>query len=126
MSEAEREKPRRNVHETFGEHLRQGRKARSSFEKSLRFAPASLHESLLGLQKRQEELGRLLDEDSGQKLFQKDPLKALYAAGIPVPTDLRKHLRRLPKLAEELNGRSFLLPTGEVITPKVRIRVRGR
>jgi hypothetical protein len=95
------------------------------FEKSLRFAPASLHESLRELQKRQEELGRVLDDESSQRLFQEDPVAALHAAGIEISAELRKRLRRLPKLAEELNGRSFLLPTGQVITPKVRIRVRG-
>jgi hypothetical protein len=126
MSKAGNDESRRNVHETFEDHLRQGRKAGSSFERSLRFAPASLHKSLRELQKQQDKLGKFLDDESGQKLFQEDPVKALDAAGIKAPPELRKRLRQLPKLAAELNGRSFLLPTGEVITPNVRVRVRGK
>jgi hypothetical protein len=126
MSKTGNDKSRRNAHETFEDHLRKGRKAGNSFEDSLRFAPASLRKSLRELQKQQDKLGKVLDEKSGQKLFQEDPVKALDAAGIKAPPELRKRLRQLPKLAAELNGRSFLLPTGEVITPNVRVRVRGK
>lgn len=126
MSKPEEEEPPCNPNEAFEEHFRQGRKAGSSFEESLRFAPATLHKALRELGDQSEKLEKFLDDEAGQKLFQKDPVAALQEAGIKAPPELRKRLRQLPNFAAELNGRSFLLPTGEVITPNIRVRVRGK
>jgi hypothetical protein len=57
------------------------------------------------------------------ELFVKDPAAALKKMRVPHSAGLRKRLNEATRTAELLEKKTFVLPTGQAISPNVRIRI---
>ncbi len=79
-----------------------------------------------GLVKHERTIVERLKEPEMAKLFAENPLRALNAMNIPIPPLLKKKIKEFPGASALLNPRSFRLPNGQLITPKVNIRFTER
>lgn len=97
--------------------------AENEAELSAKLSP-EVREALEGLRSRhgKEIVARLRKDERLSAQFLADPVGALRAMRIEVPDSLRRLGKPRVALDRALQPRSFRLPGGQVITPKVRIR----
>lgn len=90
-----------------------------------RLAP-SIREELESLRKHEPKLLEALNADPKRAAaFLADPARELKRAGIKLPSGLRSALKPVQGLEEFLSPASLRLPNGQIVTPKVRIRITG-
>ena len=65
---------------------------------------------------------RLEQDEQAYAHFVRDPVGALKAMGIEVPPELQRLGRPNPRAAELLRPPTVRLPSGQTVTPNVRIR----
>lgn len=64
-----------------------------------------------------------LRDEGLRELFVRDPVRALAKAGVKVPPRLAARLKGFePQGFLDLGAREFLLPNGQVMRPRIRVR----
>lgn len=84
--------------------------------------PPDLLEEIAALQVHEK---KILDALSNEKLAQRylvDPAAVLRELKIPLPPGLKQRLKGLKGLDDITRPRTFTLPSGRQITPRVRVR----
>ena len=84
--------------------------------------PADLLEEIAGLQVHEKKILEALKNENLAKRYLVDPAAVLRELKIPLPPNLRHRLKRLKGLEDITQPRTFTLPSGQQITPRVRVR----
>ncbi|HNY31066.1 MAG TPA: hypothetical protein PKO15_09265 [Fibrobacteria bacterium] len=88
--------------------------------------PPRLRADLQSLRSQENRILESLNADPRRAAaFLADPARELKRAGVKVPSDLRASLKPVAGLEELLKPASIRLPNGQVITPKVKLRITG-
>jgi len=85
-----------------------------------------LKSDLDGLVMHEDRILKQLSTPGMAKLFTENPAAALAKMDIAVPVQLRKRLAQSTAATAFLTPRSFRLPNGQLITPKVNVHFTGR
>jgi hypothetical protein len=86
-------------------------------------APPELRREIDELRRYRSQIGAGLKQEEISALFLKDPAAALQKLGVPLSASLRKRLDAAKGALELERQRAFTLPNGQVIRPKVKIRI---
>jgi hypothetical protein len=92
-------------------------------EKFMQQIPADLRVEIEKLMDYETKITRGLKDANIAKLFVKDPSAALKKMKVPQSAGLRKRLNQATRPAELLEKKTFTLPTGQTISPNVKIRI---
>jgi hypothetical protein len=92
-----------------------------SFETQRQRLPVHLRAGYEKLREQQGKMKELLATEEGQKAFRINPVEAMEKAGVKLDPALRQVLRRQKFSDEMFQGQPIVLPTGQVITPKVKV-----
>lgn len=88
--------------------------------------PPRLRADLQSLRSQEAKLLETLNADPKRAAaFLADPARELKRAGLKVPSNLRAALKPVAGLDELLKPASIRLANGQVITPKVKLRITG-
>lgn len=103
------------------------RPPRPSQEKSLLDrAPRDIQEEIVALRKHEDRILEALKDPEMADLYLRNPRAVFEALKIPLPPGLQRRLRSNSQAVNFLQSRSFRLPTGQVINPKVRVHFTPR
>lgn len=88
--------------------------------------PPRLRADLQSLRSQESKFLEKLNADPKRAAaFLADPARELKRAGVKVPSNLRASLKPLAGLEELLQPASIRLPNGQIVTPKVKLRITG-
>ena len=82
-----------------------------------------LREAVESLRKQEDKILKVLEKKEVQEEFLRDPAAVLEKAGIKIPPLLRKRLKPDADPAAHLKIDPIRLPTGQVVSPKVRVNI---
>ncbi|MEN6328776.1 MAG: hypothetical protein ABFC91_00605 [Methanobacteriaceae archaeon] len=74
------------------------------------------------LKKYESEILKALKDEKMAKIYFLDPKKALEKMGIEISPKLEKMLEKVRLPEESLNIKTFILPNGQVVTPRFTVR----
>jgi len=98
-------------------------KAQSHFDQSIAQLSPSLQREMQELRKHEAKILRLLSDPQKAELYLSNPLQLLQAEGIRVPALLKRRLQQFdPNIAQHLSRQAFVLPNGQTITARVKVR----
>jgi hypothetical protein len=84
--------------------------------------PADLLEEIAALQVHEKKILEALKNEKLAKRYLVDPAAVLRELKIPLPPNLKHRLKMLKGLEDITRPRTFTLPSGQQITPRVRVR----
>lgn len=84
--------------------------------------PPDLLEEIAALQVHEKKILEALKDESLAKRYLVDPAAVLRELKIPVPPNLAMRLKQLKGLEDITRSRTFTLPSGRQVTPRVRVR----
>jgi hypothetical protein len=116
-------KSKKNVEKTSKTQKPTGRKSFGEHEKFMQQIPADLRFEIEKLMDYETKITGALKDDKMANLFIKDPAAALKKMRVPHSASLKKRLNQATRAAGLLEKRTFTLPTGQTISPNVRIRI---
>jgi hypothetical protein len=89
-------------------------------------APPDLRDEIRGLRKFEGKIMNAMKDPKMNDMFLRNP-KAFFAAlKIPLPPGLNRRLKNQAMQQGFLQSRAFRLPTGQTITPKLKVRFTGK
>lgn len=78
------------------------------------------------LKKYESKILKALQDEKMAKLYFLDPEKALKKMGIEVSPKLEKMLEKVKLPEESFNIKTFVLPNGQVVTPRFTVRFTSK
>ena len=84
--------------------------------------PRPLRDDLIDLLRHEKRIVAALEDDATATRFLAEPAATLREMGIPVSPALAKRLKRYRPM-NLLDRRTFRTPTGQLVTPRVNVRI---